>query len=698
MSEARHPHLGSLAVLATALLLAVFPLPRTASGDVGWSIERLNRQYQQHMDRLRSIPAESGEAKAIREGLPHFESELGNRIRMEEDRRGPRWRDAYRDLSGRLPGAFIEDARSIAQKAQDTLSACRGRVEAAEQRIERLRRAGTSQASRELGEAIKSLARDRANLPGLEREVARLEEAARVEDDRLTERQAQWEAAARHVEIPAPAPAGAAPEAPAFGSVRPASSADLVGEIYLLDGGISQIPDFSALKPVGRIYTSELNVTPRRFDQGFPGISARFEWFAIEYRGVFGADPAGLYQFALTADDGARLYIDDELVVDNDGAHRAVTVNGEKHLTAGPHRIRVAYYQGPRLQLALVLECTRPNGARKVFNVRDYPVPPAAAPDAGRQAAEPPPEAAGGPGDCACLAAAQRFDVETPPRTFAINDAVKSLETQVQAMADALNGIFRNSDVHVTEALDRDKASGNWRGLVLTLMAIFGGPEPQQRFWEDAPPEPMSPQTEESPSARQKKALVFGHRAGVEWNRDVQFEPFMGRTVLADSLRVERYDRETFEKPFDAAHGLAAGAMRSIEEAIGALRNDHTEFFVACMRCGYADAAGRERKEAMARLAALQTCGEDLWCEIETFTDVSCAFSQYMAWGRHQTATGRKLSPANCEMVVRDTRQKGTRSLAELRRLLGAMQEAARDCARQRLYIRDHCETWHDRK
>ncbi|HFE52767.1 MAG TPA: beta-glucosidase, partial [Bacteroidetes bacterium] len=45
------------------------------------------------------------------------------------------------------------------------------------------------------------------------------------------------------------------------------------------------------------------------------------------------------------SNDGARLYIDGKLVVDNDGLHGAEERSGSTHLTAGRHRIRVAYFQ-----------------------------------------------------------------------------------------------------------------------------------------------------------------------------------------------------------------------------------------------------------------------------------------------------------------------------------------------------------------
>jgi len=59
----------------------------------------------------------------------------------------------------------------------------------------------------------------------------------------------------------------------------------LEGHLYLLKPGTAQLPNFDALEPVGSIYTSSLNIRPRAFSEGFPGVTGRFESFALDYRG-----------------------------------------------------------------------------------------------------------------------------------------------------------------------------------------------------------------------------------------------------------------------------------------------------------------------------------------------------------------------------------------------------------------------------
>ncbi|MEE6273327.1 family 16 glycoside hydrolase, partial [Georgenia sp. MJ206] len=53
----------------------------------------------------------------------------------------------------------------------------------------------------------------------------------------------------------------------------------------------------------------------------------------------------GNYVFRLTSDDGSLLYIDDELLIDNDGLHGEEAVDGTVSLTEGHHVLRVEFFE-----------------------------------------------------------------------------------------------------------------------------------------------------------------------------------------------------------------------------------------------------------------------------------------------------------------------------------------------------------------
>ncbi len=106
---------------------------------------------------------------------------------------------------------------------------------------------------------------------------------------------------------------------------------------------------------VASFSTNEINVPPRRFKRGFPGVERRTEWFGIDFRGRFKVRASGYYTFRLVSDDGAVLSIDGEPLLDNDGLHGPRETKMSLPLSAGEHDFRLLYYQGPGSHLALQL-------------------------------------------------------------------------------------------------------------------------------------------------------------------------------------------------------------------------------------------------------------------------------------------------------------------------------------------------------
>ena len=149
----------------------------------------------------------------------------------------------------------------------------------------------------------------------------------------------------------------------------------LRGAIYHLHPDTERLPDFRKMKPKGTIYTSSLNIPPQNFKAGFPGVTKRFEWFAIVYTGRFWIAAPGIYNFDLISDDGSKLWIDDQLVIDNDGQHPAVEVSNTVDLNGGIHAIRVEYFQGPRMDVALILRVAGPGQPLHIFNTDEFKPP-----------------------------------------------------------------------------------------------------------------------------------------------------------------------------------------------------------------------------------------------------------------------------------------------------------------------------------
>lgn len=150
----------------------------------------------------------------------------------------------------------------------------------------------------------------------------------------------------------------------------------LRGDIYFLPRDTQTLEVLPHLHPEGTVYTTSLNVPPQDFLIGFPGITKRFEWFAIDYSGKFWIEEPGLYRFRLISDDGAMLYVDGQLIADNDGVHSTTVRLGSIRLAGGIHTIRVPYFQGPGTTVALMLEVAGPGEQPRIFSTDAFKPPP----------------------------------------------------------------------------------------------------------------------------------------------------------------------------------------------------------------------------------------------------------------------------------------------------------------------------------
>lgn len=77
--------------------------------------------------------------------------------------------------------------------------------------------------------------------------------------------------------------------------------------------------------------------------------------YGFTYTGVIQVPEDGVYTFSVKSDDGSMLYVDNEMVVDNDGSHSAVAAIGKIPLKKGFHAYRLLYledYEGQELTWA----------------------------------------------------------------------------------------------------------------------------------------------------------------------------------------------------------------------------------------------------------------------------------------------------------------------------------------------------------
>ncbi len=83
-------------------------------------------------------------------------------------------------------------------------------------------------------------------------------------------------------------------------------------------------------------------------------VSPKGDNFGLVFYGYMRVPESGAYTASLHSDDGSRLWIGDDLVVDNDGLHAPRTRTGDVLLEQGLHPIRVEFFQaGGAVDLAV---------------------------------------------------------------------------------------------------------------------------------------------------------------------------------------------------------------------------------------------------------------------------------------------------------------------------------------------------------
>ena len=77
------------------------------------------------------------------------------------------------------------------------------------------------------------------------------------------------------------------------------------------------------------------DLSPRRRD----------DQFGLVFEGLLDVPGDGIYYFATRSDDGSQLFVDGQLVVDNDGEHAPVATSGEIALAKGRHALRLTFFE-----------------------------------------------------------------------------------------------------------------------------------------------------------------------------------------------------------------------------------------------------------------------------------------------------------------------------------------------------------------
>jgi hypothetical protein len=118
-------------------------------------------------------------------------------------------------------------------------------------------------------------------------------------------------------------------------ALNPSNTVNGLDYKYYEERSFTVVPDFSKLIPIKTGSTNNFDIS----------VAAKADNFAISFDGFINVPTDGQYTFYTNSDDGSMLYIDNRLVVNNDGRHGAVEKSGTIGLKAGKHSISVGFFQ-----------------------------------------------------------------------------------------------------------------------------------------------------------------------------------------------------------------------------------------------------------------------------------------------------------------------------------------------------------------
>lgn len=111
---------------------------------------------------------------------------------------------------------------------------------------------------------------------------------------------------------------------------------------YYALSGPNTMPDYDAMSPY--LTNVVINLDYASTNGNF-GTSTRADNVGASYQGFVRIPEVGAYRFYTTSDDGSLLFIDGQLVVDNDGTHGMAEQWGTIALQPGLHAIRVDFFE-----------------------------------------------------------------------------------------------------------------------------------------------------------------------------------------------------------------------------------------------------------------------------------------------------------------------------------------------------------------
>jgi hypothetical protein len=132
-----------------------------------------------------------------------------------------------------------------------------------------------------------------------------------------------------------------------FGAARTDVTHGLIANVFDIGKEVTELPDanFFGQTPVATFAVDTVDVAAGDMTGGFVAGDLKTN-FALHFRGSLNVTEAGTYKICLNAGDGAQLYLDQNKIVDNDGAHATQQKCEELAIDPGEYQLDILYFQG----------------------------------------------------------------------------------------------------------------------------------------------------------------------------------------------------------------------------------------------------------------------------------------------------------------------------------------------------------------
>jgi len=101
------------------------------------------------------------------------------------------------------------------------------------------------------------------------------------------------------------------------------------------EGEWSKVPDFDSLKPSSSGTVKYFDISSKQGSDNY----------GFVFDGLIKIPADGIYNFYISSDDGSQLFIDNKILVDNDGLHGIIEKGNEIPLAKGYHAIKVVFFE-----------------------------------------------------------------------------------------------------------------------------------------------------------------------------------------------------------------------------------------------------------------------------------------------------------------------------------------------------------------